>query len=104
MTNTDFALEMFNNNIENAIKSFIEYINKSNNDVCMEISKRSQITDEDARIIIKNLCKINNAIDLQKFNINERNAYLKDLKERYSLSIRQIERLTGISRGVIQKT
>ena len=103
MTNTDFALEMFNNNIENAVKSLIEYINKPNNDVCMEISERRQITDEDARMIIKNLCKINNAIDLQKFNINERNAYLKDLKERYSLSIRQIERLTGISRGVIQK-
>jgi len=104
MTNTDFALEMFNNNIENGTKGFIEYINKLNNDVCMEISERRQITDEDARMIIKNLCKINNVIDLQKFNINERNAYLKDLKERYSLSIRQIERLTGISRGVIQKT
>ena len=102
ITNTDFVLDMFNKNREKASKSFIEYINKSNDDVCLEISEKRQITDEEARIIIKNLCKVNNAIALQKLEIHERNAYLKDLKERYSLSIRQIERLTGINRGVIQ--
>ncbi|HBQ25591.1 MAG TPA: transposase, partial [Syntrophomonas sp.] len=29
------------------------------------------------------------------------NEYLKKLKEEYHLSIRQIERLTGINRGII---
>ena len=32
-----------------------------------------------------------------------RDRYLKELKEKHSLSIRQIERLTGINRGVVQK-
>ncbi len=34
---------------------------------------------------------------------NKRNLYLKDLKEVYGLSIRRIERLTGIGRGIIQR-
>jgi hypothetical protein len=29
--------------------------------------------------------------------------HLKELKESYGLSIRQIERLTGIGRGIIQR-
>ena len=53
MTNTDFVLDMFNKNKEQAIKSFIEYINKPNDDVCLEISEKRQNTDEEARIIIK---------------------------------------------------
>jgi len=103
MTDTDFVLDMFNANREKAVKSLIEYINKPNDDVCMEVSEKQPITDEVARVIIKDLCKINNTIDLQKFDKHQRNKYLKDLKEGYNLSIRQIERLTGINRGIIQK-
>ena len=62
------------------VKNFIEYISKANNDVCLEISEKRQVTDEDARNIIKKLCKV-----------NQREGY------------RQIERLTDINRGIIQK-
>jgi putative transposase len=60
--------------------------------------------DEEAREIITTVCKVKNAVDLQKLDIVTRNTYLKDLKEEYSLSIRQIERLTGINSGIILKT
>ena len=84
ITDTGFTLIMFNTDREKAVKSFIEYINKVNDDVCLEISEKRQVTDEDIRNIIKKLCKVN-------------------LREGYSLSVRQIERLTGINRGIIQK-
>jgi len=57
----------------------------------------------EARNIIRKVCKVDNAPDLQKLDILTRNTYLKELKEEYSLSIRQIERITGINRGIVLK-
>ena len=102
-TDTGFALNFFNADREKAVRSFTEYINKENSDKCLDIPEKHQLTDDDAINIIKDHCKVDHAIDLQKLNVNKRNAYLKDLKEGYGLSIRQIERLTGISRGIIQR-
>ena len=99
----DFVLGMFNRNKEKAVKIFIEYIGKPCNDVCLEFKEKHIIKDEEARQIIKNLCNVNSATELQKFNILVRNKYLKELKESYRLTIRQIERLTGINRGLILK-
>ena len=102
-TEIDFVLNIFNTDREKAIRSFIEYINKENDDKCLDISEKRGLTDDDAKKIIKTHCNIDHAIDIQKLDIVKRNLYLKDLKEGYGLSIRQIERLTGISRGVIQR-
>jgi REP element-mobilizing transposase RayT len=102
--NTDtFVLDAFGTDRGKAVRSFIEYINEPNEDVCLEISEKRQATDEEARAVIMDLCKVNNAADLQKLDIYTRNRCLKDLKEGCGLSIRQLERLTGINRGVIQR-
>ncbi|MDD4753897.1 MAG: transposase [Desulfitobacteriaceae bacterium] len=98
-----FALEMFNSDRETAKKSFTQYNKEVNDDVCLDIEEKHRITDEEARDIIKIVCQVENAPDLQKADIATRNAYLKELKDRYSLSIRQIERLTGINRGIVLK-
>lgn len=102
-TDTDFVLNIFNADRERAVRNFIEYINKENDDECMDIAEKRRLTDEDAIKIIKAHCKIANALDLQKFDIKIRDLHIKSLRERYGLSIRQIERITGISRGVIQR-
>ncbi|MBH1941276.1 transposase [Mobilitalea sibirica] len=102
-TEIDFVLNILNTNREQAIRRFIEIINKDNDDECLDILEKQRLTDDDARNIIKRHCKIDHVIDIQKFDKVKRNMYLNDLKERYGLSIRQIERLTGISRGVIQR-
>ncbi|MCF8012376.1 MAG: transposase [Clostridiales bacterium] len=102
-TDTEFAINLFSKDREKAVRNFIEYINKENNDECLDIHEKRKLTDNDARKVIKDHCKVDHAMDLQKFDINKRNLYIKDLKEGYGLSIRQIERLTGISRGIIQR-
>jgi beta-N-acetylglucosaminidase len=102
-TEVDFVLNFYNIDRERAIKRFIEHINKKNEDKCLDITEIQLLTDDEARKIIKEQYKIDHAIDMQKFDIASRNSYIKDLKERYGLSIRQIERVTGISRGVIQR-
>ena len=49
MTDVNFVLDMFNNNREIATKSFIEFINKPNEDTCLDIKENYRITDKDAR-------------------------------------------------------
>jgi len=104
MTDIDFVLNLFNAmNREKAVKNFIEYINKENSDECMDMPEKRQLTDEEAMKIIELYCNVKNGIDLQKIEIEKRDAYLRRLRNEHNLSIRQIERLTGISRGIIQK-
>lgn len=102
-TDTDFALSIFHADREKAIGSFIEFINRENDDKCLDISEKRRITDDDAIKIIKERCEVDCVMDIQKFDANKRNSCLKDLKEVHGLSIRQIERLTGIGRGIIQR-
>lgn len=103
LTDTDFVLNIFNEmDKEKALKSFIEYTNKENSDECMDMPEKGQLTDDEALKIIKTCCNVEYGIDIQKLDIVKRNEYLKILRNKYHLSIRQIERLTGISRGIIQ--
>lgn len=101
VVDTDFALKMFDDNREKAVKSLIEFCEVINENQCLEIEEKRQLPDAEAINIIKQVCKIENASDLQKFDKLTRNKRLRELKEEYRLSIRQIERLTGISRGVV---
>ncbi|MGD9567409.1 MAG: transposase [Sedimentibacter sp.] len=98
-----FVLNIFNNiNREQAVKSFIEFINKENNDECEDIQEKQKLTDAEAIKIIKTYCKVEHGIDLQKIETDKRDSYIRNLRKEFNLSIRQIERLTGISRGIIQ--
>lgn len=100
-----YALEMISNDKEKAIRIFVDYSNEMNDNICLDIDNepKARITDEEARSIIEKECGIRNAKDLQGFDVITRNKYLRQLKGQYNLSIRQIERLTGINRGVILK-
>ena len=42
--------------------------------------------------------------EIARWSKSERDAMLRNLKEKEGLSIRQIERATGISRGIIAKS
>ena len=98
-----FAIDILNVDREKAVRRFIEFINKNNVDKWLEIREDRQITDNDAVKIIKAHCKVDQGLDLQKIDVDQRNLYIKELKEVHGLLIRQIERLTGISRGIIQR-
>ena len=79
IADTGFVLGMFNMDREKAVRNFIKYISEANDDVCLEISEKRQVTDEDARNIIKRLCKVNHATDLQKFEINVHAEFIQKL-------------------------
>lgn len=105
LVNVNFLLEMMSDDKEKATKKFIEYTNDLSEHECLDINDqgKQRIRDEEARVTIKKVCNLRSAIDLQQLDCQTRNTYLRMLKQKYNLSIRQIERLTGINRGIILK-
>ena len=73
-------------------------------DKCLEIeeNKSIRLTDEQARFIIKLCSGCNNATEFQALPKAEQEKYIGTFKEK-GLSIRQIVRLAGISKGLVEK-
>ncbi len=103
LTDADFVLNMFGTDRQEAINSFIKFNSTPSDDSCLEVKSKNRVTDEKAREIIKKVCKIKDATQLRQFDASKRNLLLRELKQIHHLTIRQIQRLTGINRGIIQK-
>lgn len=69
---------------------------------CLEISERKHLSDSAAKEIIQNVLQVESGTQLQAMSRERRDASLRQLKEN-GLSVRQIERLTGINRGIVLK-
>lgn len=105
----DYVLEDANFvDINTAINLFpqygkcMEFMREISNEKCMEYTSGSRYSDTEALTIIKQKTSCQSPSDFQRLNLLERNRYLQML---YSsgLAIRQISRLTGISRTAINK-
>ena len=82
-------------------KELLRYIHERNNDICMEPAKAA-IGDSRAKEILCNQLDIKSGTQLQTYDKASRDEALRVLKAS-GLSVRQIERLTGINRGVVLK-
>ncbi len=102
LVDIDFALKMFSNDKGKALTGFIEFNKQNTDDKCLDVEEKNRLTDKEAMEIIKRVCKTNNVNDIQRLDKKTRDDYLDELKQQ-KLSIRQIERLTGINRGVVLK-
>ena len=84
-------------------EDFIVFNNEKNNDFCLDIThKEFRLNDSDARKIIKKVSKCNSLTEFQELSQEQRNKIIKMLKQN-GLSIRQISRLMGISKGIVEK-
>lgn len=99
----NFGLAYFHTDRYKAQIDLVQFCKEVNDDACLEIEQNTAISDRDAQETVSRVCQIDKPSDLMNLNRNERDQYLRLLKEEYHLSIRQIERLTGINRGVILK-
>ena len=93
----DFALSLMKKD------EFIAFNNEKNDDNCLDIDEKDfRINDIDAKKIIKRISKCDSATEFQQLEQKKRDEYIKKLKDK-GLSIRQISRLTGISKGIVGK-
>ena len=84
-----------------------EFIALNETDVdanCLDIAENVAIrlTDEQASALIRKIAKCENATQFQSLDTITRDKYLKKLREK-GVSIRQLNRLTGISIGLVRK-
>ena len=83
-------------------EQFIEFNNEFNDDVCLDISNNDfRLNDDEVLKIILKTCRCKSVSDFQKFDKIKRNYYIGKFYQK-GLSIRQISRLTGLSRKVVE--
>jgi REP element-mobilizing transposase RayT len=96
--NTRYALKMI------GADDFLNYNTTECNGVFLQNEKKSpRLNDADLKDLIKSLLGPVSFESLQKLDKPTRNQYLKKLKES-GASIRQISRITGINRGIVEKS
>lgn len=98
----EFALEMFSEDRKTAVERFSQYMNEPNEDHCMEYEEKSRIQDSEVRVYMNELGLLN-IIDLQRMDKNRRDEILKAIKLMDGVTIRQLARITGISKSVIDR-
>lgn len=99
---TKFVLSLFSSDIKSAVSLFERFNAQENSDKCLEYEEKVRIDDIEATEIIKKVACVTSLSEIQHFEKHKRNNVIKEFKNK-GLSIRQIERLTGISFGVIRK-
>lgn len=100
--NIEFGLDLFSANETETVKLFKEFNTAENQDQCLDYDQDVRLNDAEADKFIRTISGVRNPTEIQSLEKERRNEVIKECKAK-GLSIRQIERLTGISFGVIRK-
>ena len=85
-------------------EEYREFIGTANDDICLEYNETKHAGDAEAGAIalVRECLGVSSGSEVQSWEKGKRNEALRLLKDK-GLSIRQIERLTGISRNTVQR-
>ena len=102
ITDIDFALDIFSSDRIKAVKLFADYTNEKNADECLEYTERAAVSDKE---IMKYLNErgIRTVSQLQRLNKDQRDDLIRKMKEIEGITIRQLARMIGISKSVIDR-
>lgn len=83
---------------------FVRFNNEKASETCLDIEEkpRIKVTDEEAKRIIEKISKCKTVADFQNISIAMREKHIKKFYEK-GISIRQIARLCGVSKGMVEK-
>ena len=84
--------------------SYEEFNSQDSNDECLEIKKKPiiRVTDEQAQKIIFKYSRCKSVAEFQKLKSTLKEKHIKKIHEN-GVSIRQIVRLCGESKGIVEK-
>ncbi|NMA49588.1 MAG: transposase [Tissierellia bacterium] len=100
LIDTELCLSLFSPDKDKAVDLFIEYMNEKNDDSCSLFEDYYKLTDNEVINKIHDM-GISNISEFQKLEKNIRDKFLKELKKTKGISLRQLSRITGISKSVI---
>lgn len=97
LTDTAFVFEILpQNKVE-------EFHNQNTDDACLDLDERAKrLTDERFMKDMFQISKCKNAAEFQQLEAAKRDLHIGMLREK-GYSIRQISRLTGISKGIVER-
>lgn len=96
----DFALDIFSPNRDIAIDLYINYMNEGNKDKCLDLDDTLYVDDKNIILFLKSI-GVPSISHLQQMDVANRNLIIKEIKNLESVTIRQISRITGLSKSVI---
>lgn len=102
LVNVDLALNYFSNDPSKAKVLLMEFMNEDNEDQCLDIVVKIKLTDEEVREHIRKL-GISNPSMFQIMDKDKRDHILNKLKSIEGITIRQLSRVTGLSRSIINR-
>jgi putative transposase len=83
---------------------FINFHKQQDDENILDIREdRFRITDAEAKRIIKEVSGAESTTEFLSLSVLDRNVFIKKLKKR-GLSIRQISRVTGVSKGIVERS
>lgn len=98
----DFVLKMLSSDRESAIELFRSFNNQKNNDIILEIEEKARVSDSEVKELFLKL----GVMDLKEFRQLEkskRDEIIRKLKLITGVTIRQISRMTGVSKSVVDR-
>lgn len=102
MTDVDIVLEILSNDKKTAVGQFEKYMNEYNEERCLEYEERHRLTDNEVRSYFS-IFGILSVSELQQLDRNKRDDIIKKIKLIDGVTIRQLSRITGISKSVIDR-
>lgn len=95
---TEFALSMMDRS------EFVRFNNAPNSDTCMELtpSARRAVTETQARAVIEKISHCKTITEFQGLDEKQKERFIKKIYTQ-GVSIRQLSRLTGTTKGKIEK-
>ena len=97
-----FALAMFSNISTQALKNFIGFMNEMNEDKCLDYEEGKRVLDSDVRRYLLQH-GISSISTIQHMEKGIRDEIIRAMKSIDGVSIRQLSRVTGISKSVIDR-
>jgi putative transposase len=102
IVDTELALSRFSSDKKTAISLFRKFMNEENNDQCLDHYHKVRPSDDEVRKFLHQLGVPHHSA-LQRLEKRKRNAIIIQLKKIEGVSIRQLARVTGLSKSLIHK-
>ncbi len=93
---TDFVKDYFPDKL-----GFIDFMKTANTDNCLEYENKSRYTDSGLRTLIREQFKVDELL-LKELPNHRRNMIIRELYYKTGVSMRQLGRVLGVSKGIIE--
>jgi REP element-mobilizing transposase RayT len=103
MVNIIYALGLFSEDRTRAVLLFNKHMNEQTDDKCMENDRNNKVkTDQEVRLIFTSY-GIGDISGLKRLESSRRSEIIRTIKKTDGITIRQLARITGISKSLIDR-